>query len=151
MTSNWIDEGLKSIGSETQLAARRGSVQVAIRSRKGRELGMVQKFAGNVSAKDLRAKYKDLGFKGAELTAKVNETLLGQVDMREVVGVAWLQRAFQLGFACDEGILRKKTGALKLVKVTPAVVAEPAPITTEAAVEVLKKLSREELQALLGL
>jgi len=93
-------------------------------------------------------KRQDSKLKGKALAVKVNEVLRGEVDLRQQLGVAWLQAAFSSGWTCDVGVLRKNRGGLNLVRVEGK--AEPAKVTQESAMAALG-LTAEDLALIASL
>lgn len=142
MTTN---EQLNEMGLAT--VDRRALLPMAtnIVGRKGKVLGTVQHFTGNRSATDVKLALKASNPKlsGKALAAKVNEVLSGEVDLRQQLGLAWLQAAFQSGWTCDAGVLRKSRGGLNLVRVAKAPEA-PVKSVEEKRMEALELLGLTE-------
>lgn len=104
------------------VAASAGLTQLPatpIIGRTGKVLGSVQRFTQNGTAKDVKAALvkADPKLKGKKLAEKVNAVLRGEVDVRQQLGVAWLQAAYAEGYVPDAGVLRTKRGGLNLVRV----------------------------------
>lgn len=152
------NEQLSAMGLATVEDTRRSMLPaaVAIKGRTGKVLGHRQAFTSTRSAKDIKAALKAQNPKmsGKALAARVNEVLTGETDLRMQLGVAWLQGAFQSGMAPDEGVMRKNTGNLKLVRIRPTVapVAEVKPVSRDEALKVLglSEADIEAMKALLG-
>lgn len=136
---------LNSMGLATVNDTRAAQLPAAlpIKGRTGKQLGTVQYFTGSMSANALKEQLKAQNPKlsGKELAKKVNEVLKGEVDLRQQLGQAWLTAAFQAGWTCDAGILRKNRGGLNLVRV------ERDPVAVEKSPEE----KRNEALAVLGL
>jgi hypothetical protein len=90
----------------------------------GKLTGYVQHFTGSLSAKMLKEALKAKGVKGKELTKMVNETLRGEKDLRQQIGVACIQAAIQAGYIpdCFEENKAGTKGVFRMVK--PEVVKE---------------------------
>lgn len=147
---------LSELGLATVEETRRTMLPkaVAVFSRKGKQIATIQHFTGTKSARDIKTALKSANPKlsGKELAKRVNETLRGEVDIRQQLGVAWLQAAYQSGYTSDAGRLGKNTGALRLVKVKPevAVLEDKPAVNWESALEAFG-LSKADIDAIRAL
>jgi hypothetical protein len=122
-----------------QLPAARESVNSA-----GKMTGYVQHFSGKMAAKDVKEALKANGIKGKELTKRVNETLRGEKDLRQQLGMAWLQAQYQAGYVPDMGKTNKAQDkcSIVLIKAAPKV---------EVSKEQVDAMTKEERAALIAL
>lgn len=70
-------------------------------SAKGKDLGSRIAYSGNQTASEIRASLRESGFKGKELTYKVNEILSGEADVRWVKHEQIVSIARSNGFVPD--------------------------------------------------
>ena len=70
-------------------------------SAKGKDLGVRMTFSGNQTASEIRSSLRDSGFKGKELTLKVNAVLNGEADIRWMKHEALVSAARSNGFVPD--------------------------------------------------
>lgn len=70
-------------------------------SAKGKDLGVRMTYNGTQTASEIRATLKESGFKGKELTLKVNEVLHGESDIRWMKHEALVSAARSNGFVPD--------------------------------------------------
>ena len=70
-------------------------------SAKGKSLGVRMTFSGTQTASEIRASLRESGFKGKELTFKVNEILSEKADIRWVQHEALVSAARSKGFVPD--------------------------------------------------
>jgi hypothetical protein len=70
-------------------------------SAKGKDLGVRMTFGQNQTASEIRASLRESGYKGKELTFKVNEILHGEADVRWVKHEALVSIARSNGFVPD--------------------------------------------------
>lgn len=70
-------------------------------SAKGKDLGVRMTFSGQKTASEIRASLRESGYKGKELTCKVNEVLSGEADIRWVEHEALVSAARSNGFVPD--------------------------------------------------
>ena len=98
------------------VAERMGSALIEVLvSKSGKEVGKRVRFS-EMSASELRKSLKESGFKGRELTDKINETLNGGADSRRIVGIARMQDLINKGFLPDTSTERSKSADIKFVK-----------------------------------
>jgi hypothetical protein len=127
---------------------------VTVFDKNGKSRGTVQAFSPHGSAKELNALAKASGLTGKKAEHWVNAILRGETDLRQQLGIAWLQSKFQDGYTCGQGKLTKSgdSGALELIRVTPApVVVAPKPVemSAEEMAEKAKGMSKPERDAIL--
>jgi hypothetical protein len=110
-----MEQAIATVTPQTSLPASK-----AVMNKRGKVISYVQHFTGSMSAKLIKEALKAKGVEGKELTSQVNEVLLGEKDLRQQLGQAWLQAAFQDGMMPDFGKTNKKgdKATLSLVKVT---------------------------------
>jgi hypothetical protein len=70
-------------------------------SAKGKDLGVRMTFNGQQTASEIRATLKEDGYKGKELTNKVNAVLSGEADIRWMKHEALVSAARSNGFVPD--------------------------------------------------
>jgi hypothetical protein len=70
-------------------------------SAKGKDLGVRMTFGGMQTASEIRASLRESGFKGKELTCKVNDVLAGGADIRWIQHEALVSAARSNGFVPD--------------------------------------------------
>lgn len=109
---------------------------------RGKGTVRVTPFNGQGSASEIRAEFKAAGFKGNELTERVNAVLTGARSMAEVLAAAWLQSRIAAGEVPSCGEESKSGSVLRLVKI-----AEPKPAKAGKSVD---EMTDEELAEILA-
>jgi hypothetical protein len=112
----------------------------------GKILGTTQHFSQSLTAREVKDQLRRAGKTGKELTKAVNETLMGEKDMRQQLGTAYMQALFQDGFVPDFANVNKNATKATVVLVKPV---EKLRITEEH-VKAMSDEERKELLALLG-
>lgn len=144
-TNEQLNEmGLAPINRQAMLPAAR-------EVKRGKGYVTVQTFTSSLSARDIKAALKGANPKmsGKELAKRVNDTLRGERDVREQLGIAWYQATVQSGYVPDKGEHGKNGAVLRFVRVKAE---EPAPVVDTAVQDENAKLKAqlEELQAQLA-
>lgn len=129
------------------------SNSLTLRSPKGKAVGE-RYFMGSLSAKDLRATGKEMGYKGAALTEYVNKALRDEEANRAAVVAATVSALASKGFVADTVDVRKASATIKFIKPAPAPVApapaKPAPSLAEQLVAKGKFATLAEAEAFLA-
>lgn len=109
-------------------------------------LGHRQVFTNSGSARDIKLRLQAVNpsLKGKKLAHAVNDVLKGEVEVRQQLGVAYLQAAHQGGFVISEGSMKDRTGNIKLIKVDA-----PVKPTQAQVVEAVKEMTPDQRAALL--
>ena len=110
--------------------------------RNGKVAGERFTFAGEMTAKELREKYKAAGLKGVALKRKVNDTLAGKAQAATVMAGALLTTLCTQGYVPDYADKRDKSATIKLVRQSDIRATKAEEINVEA-------MSQEDRDALL--
>lgn len=78
-----------------------GSIVNRVSAKTGKALGVRMTYDGNQTASEIRVSLREAGYKGKELTLKVNEVLSGQADIRWMKHEALISAARSNGFVPD--------------------------------------------------
>jgi hypothetical protein len=100
----------------TEVAASMPSNVKSLVSKKGRTFGKEYVFAGTESASEIKARLKDGGYKGKELTRMVNEALASEKGARHVAILATVGELANRGFVADKAKVLKNSATISFVK-----------------------------------
>jgi len=120
-----------------------------IKSTDGKIRGTIQHFTGSMSAKEIKESLKASGLKGKELTKAVNQTLRGEKDLRQQMGLAYMQALYQDGFMPDLGKLNKKGDKAQITMVKPMARVSAKDVQDAIATGAMTKEERDALLAIL--
>lgn len=134
-----------STAAITQLDTRAGSLNgEAITSANGNITGSRFELGSEGCAKNIKAQLKARGYKGRDLSKRVNSVLRGESDIRSQLAAAFVTAASQQGYVPDVAELRKSTGVLRFIKPS-----EPKAKKVKVTPADVKAMSAEERQELL--
>ena len=122
----------------------------AIVSKNGKTTGRIYTFGGELSAKEIRQSYKDMGLSGRELTTKVNLALSKSAENRKAQLLIAVNGLGERGYLPNTMTMRNKTANISFIKAVDVESEIETTVKSNLLAKLMAKgMSEEEAKALL--
>ena len=123
----------------------------AIVSKNGKTTGRIYTFGGELSAKEIRQSYKDMGLSGRELTTKVNLALSKSAENRKAQLLIAVNGLGERGYLPNTMTMRNKTANISFIKAVDVESEIETTVKSNLLAKLMAKgMSEEEAKALLS-